>query len=107
MKFQCPVAKCGEMVSPDTYYIHVKKYEEKYKGNPILTKSHDRFCAYFYPQIWNSGHSLKYKYRNIAKKYIEDQKKLKIQKKDKTVEDYEQGRFKRGTISELMGDLHR
>ena len=107
MRFVCPVAKCHEKVSPENYYIHVKKYEEKYKDNPLLAKSHDRFCAYFYPQIWNSEHSLKYKYRNIAKKYIEDQKKLKIQKKDKTVEDYEQGRFKRGTISELMGDLHR
>ena len=39
-------------------------------------------------------------------KHIEDQKKLKMQKKDKTVEDYEQGRFKRGTINNLLFDFH-
>ena len=81
MRFVCPVAKCHEKVSPENYYEHVIEYEEKYKDNPILAKSHDRFCAYFYPTIWNSDHSLKYKYRNIAKAYIEDQKKFKEFKK--------------------------
>ena len=80
-KFQCPVAKCGEMVSPDTYYDHVKKYEEKYKDNPILAKSHDRFANYFFPDIWNSNMAIKKKWRMIAQAYIKQQKSLKKQYK--------------------------
>ena len=81
MKFQCPVAKCGEMVSYDTYYIHVKKYEEKYKDNPLLAKSHDRFANYFFPNIWNSDMAIKKKWRMIAQAYIKQQKSLKKQYK--------------------------
>ena len=81
MKFQCPVAKCGEMVSPDTYYDHVKKYEEKYKDNPLLAKSHDRFSNYFFPDIWNSALAIKKKWRMIAQAYIKQQKLLKKQYK--------------------------
>ena len=80
-KFQCPVAKCGEMVSPATYYDHVKKYEEKYKDNPILAKSHDRFANYFFPDIWNSNMAIKKKWRMIAQAYIKQQKSLKKQYK--------------------------
>ena len=69
------------MVSPDDYYIHVKKYEEKYKDNPILAKSHDRFANYFFPDIWNSNMAIKKKWRMIAQAYIKQQKSLKKQYK--------------------------
>ena len=69
------------MVSYDTYYIHVKKYEEKYKDNPLLAKSHDRFANYFFPNIWNSDMAIKKKWRMVAQEYIKQQKSMKKQYK--------------------------
>ena len=81
MRFVCPVAKCHENVSPENYYEHVIEYEEKYKDNPILAKSHDRFANYFFPDIWNSNMAIKKKWRMIAQAYIKQQKSLKKQYK--------------------------
>ena len=77
----CPVAKCGKRVSPENYYEHVIEYEEKYKDNPLLAKSHDRFADYFFKNIWNSDITIKKKWRMIAQAYIKQQKSLKKQYK--------------------------
>ena len=81
MRFVCPVAKCHENVSPENYYEHVIEYEEKYKDNPILAKSHDRFADWFFKNIWNSDTAIKKKWRMIAQEYIKQQKSLKKQYK--------------------------
>ena len=81
MKLLCPVAKCGKRVSPDNYYDHVIEYEEEYKDNPVLMKSHDRFANYFFPALWNSDMTIKKKWRMIAQAYIKQQKSLKKQYK--------------------------
>ena len=81
MKFTCPVAKCGKKVSPENYYQHVIEYENEHKDNPILMKSHDRFASWFFPDIWNSGMTIKKKFRMVAQEYIKQQKSLKKQYK--------------------------
>ena len=88
MKLLCPVAKCHEKVSPENYYEHVIEYEEKYKDNPILAKSHDRFANYFFPDIWNSGMTMKKKWRMVAQEYIKQQKSLKKQYKKQEKQEY-------------------
>ena len=102
MKVKCPVAKCGYTVKgADDGFKHFQNYDEFHKA------LHWNWLNYFSPEIAKSDMPDTVKFRLAYKKWHEDQKKQKIQKKDRTVEDYEQGRFKRGTISELMGDLHR
>ena len=102
MKVKCPVAGCDYIIKgADDGFKHWQKYDEFHKT------LHWNWLNYFSPEIAKSDMPDTVKFRLAYKKWHEDQKKLKIQKKDRTVEDYGQGRFKRGTISELMGDLHR
>ena len=72
-KFLCPVAKCEEIISPQRYMKHVRKYEEKHSDNPLLAKSHDRFASSFFPDIWNGGLPPEAKWRKIAWAYRKKQ----------------------------------
>ena len=101
MKVKCPVAKCDYTIrGADDGFKHWQKYDEFHKT------LHWNWIKYYYGSIANSDMPDTVKFRLAYKKWHEDQKKLKMQKKDKTVEDYEQGRFKRGTINNLLFDLH-
>ena len=90
MRFVCPVAKCEKKVSPEDYHRHIVEYENEHRDNPVLMKSHDRFASWFFPRIWNSGMTMKKKWRMVAQEYIKQQKSLKKQYKKQEKQEHKE-----------------